>query len=157
MIQVDRPGDHSEADGLMTSVVGLPLAVRTADCVPVVLHANNAVAVVHAGWRSLLAGVIENARRSLESIGASPLRAAIGPAIGPCCYEVGEEVAEQFGEHVGQTTWGTKSVNLWDDAAARLGGLDVWRADLCTMCEPGFNSYRRDATSARQTTVAWLS
>lgn len=156
VLTVDRAGEAGEGDGLMTSRPGLPLAVRTADCVPVVVHADEAVAVIHAGWRGLAAGVIGTTLSAFQSKGTTPVRAAIGPAIGPCCYEVKEDVAQRFSDSRSTTTWGSGSVDLWKAAAAQLDGLEVWRADLCTMCEPQFHSFREDGTEMRQTTVGWL-
>ena len=153
--RVSRPGVAGEADGLVTEEVDLPLAVRTADCVPVVIHAESAVAVVHAGWRGLAAGVLTHALAELTEDGDRPVRAAIGPSIGPCCYEVGIEVIEALGGAATTTTWGTASVDLWSAAEQQLGAVDVWRADLCTHCEDAFHSYRASGTELRQTSVGW--
>lgn len=152
---VEGPGVAGEADGLVTTMVDLPLAVRTADCVPVVIHAESAVAVVHAGWRGLAAGVLAQALSELAEGGDRPVRAAIGPSIGPCCYEVGTEVIEALGGGATTTTWGTASVDLWSAAERQLGEVDVWRADLCTHCEEPFHSYRASGTELRQTSVGW--
>jgi YfiH family protein len=153
--RVDRPGVAGEADALVTEHVDLPLAVRTADCIPVVIHGESAVAVVHAGWRGLAAGVLTHALAELTDGGDRPVRAAIGPSIGPCCYEVGAEVIAALGGSAATTTWGTASVDLWAAAERQLVGVDVWRADLCTHCEDSFHSYRASATERRQTSVAW--
>ena len=155
VLRVSEPGIAGDADALVTERVGLPLAVRTADCVPVVIHAESAVAVVHAGWRGLAAGVVANAVATLAQEGGVPQRAAIGPSIGPCCYEVGDEVATALGNRTALTSWGTTSVDLWSEAERQLGGLGVWRADLCTHCEEPFHSYRATATELRQTTLGW--
>jgi YfiH family protein len=156
VLRVDRPGMAGEADGLVTGRVDLPLAVRTADCVPVVIHAAAAVAVVHAGWRGLAAGVLTHALAELADGGDRPVRAAIGPAIGPCCYEVGAGVIKALGGSVTTTTtWGTPSVDLWSAAERQLAGVEVWRADLCTHCEDSFHSYRASGTELRQTSVGW--
>lgn len=152
VLQVARPGPAGEADALLTDEPGLPLAVRTADCVPVIIHADTAVAVVHAGWRGLAAGVIANALEALAE--HHPRRAAIGPSIGPCCYEVGPEVIEAL-EAPATTTWGTASVDLWSAAERQLPNIEVWRADLCTRCEASFHSFRESGTDLRQTTVGW--
>nr|NIS39171.1 polyphenol oxidase family protein [Desulfuromonadales bacterium] len=154
-LEASAPGVVGEGDILFTTRPHLPVAVRTADCVPVAIHAEGAVAIVHAGWRGLRAGAIERARQSLESAGHPPHRAALGPAIGPCCYEVGEEVLESFPGSASFTTWGSPSLDLWSEAARRLEPLPVWRADLCTHCEGQFHSYRLDSTDLRQTSVAW--
>ena len=156
VLEVDASGPAGVGDALLTLRPALPLAVRTADCVPIVLHGEDAVSVVHAGWRGLVAGVVERTREALQRAGTPAERAAIGPAIGPCCYEVGDEVIAAFEGRASRTTWGAPSVDLWTDAERRLAGLDVWRADLCTRCEDTFHSYRGGAGAARQTTVGWL-
>jgi YfiH family protein len=155
IIRVHSAGPAGEGDALITSYPELPLAVRTADCVPLVVHSDAAVAVVHAGWRGLAAGVVERTVEALSADGDRPRRAAIGPAIGPCCYEVGSEVVAALGGRSATTSWGTPSVDLWAETERRLAGVTVWRADLCTRCEVSFHSYRDTATDLRQTTVAW--
>lgn len=156
VLDVDRPGPAGEGDALLTSQPALPIAVRTADCVPVVIHGESAVAVVHAGWRGMAGGVVTQTLEAMEKKQATPVRAAIGPSIGPCCFEVGDEVVAAFGGRANLTSWGTPSVDLWTEAERQLAGLDVWRADLCTRCEAHFHSYRGGAGSLRQVTVGWL-
>jgi len=155
VLQVTGPGSAGEADALVTSRPGLPLAVRTADCVPVVIHSDAAVAVVHAGWRGLATGILAGAMAALAEHGDTPRRAAIGPSIGPCCYEVGTEVIDAFGGRAAITSWGAASVDLWSEAERQLAEVDVWRADLCTHCEEHFHSYRASGTELRQTSVGW--
>lgn len=155
VLTVAAPGPAGEADALVTHEDGLPLAIRTADCVPVVIHSDAALAVVHAGWRGLQAGVVANAIDVLARDGEVPRRAAIGPSVGPCCYEVGPEVVAAFGGREVTTSWGTTSVDLWSEAERQLPDVEVWRADLCTSCEASFHSYRATGTEQRQTTVGW--
>jgi polyphenol oxidase len=90
-----------KADGLMTAMPGLLLAIQTADCLPVLVAdtAKGVVAAFHAGWRGTLARIVEKGvGRMRMEFGSDPkdLIAALGPGIGPCCYAVGEEVKEQF-------------------------------------------------------------
>lgn len=91
-----REGFTGRGDALWTDRPGLVLSVITADCVPILLAARGEgrVAAVHAGWRGIVAGVVE---RTVEALGVPPeeLEAWVGPAIGVCCYEVGEDVAER--------------------------------------------------------------
>ncbi len=155
VLEVSTPGLAGKADALVTRTKGLPLAVRTADCVPVVMHSDRAVAVVHAGWRGLQAGVVARATEFLARAGEAPRRAAIGPSIGPCCYEVGPEVVEAFAGRATTTRGNTTSVDLWSEAERQLANVEVWRADLCTFCEEPFHSYRATGTEMRQTTVGW--
>ncbi len=88
-----------EADGQATSVAGIGAIVLTADCLPVALGTGGAVAMLHAGWRGLAAGVLEEGVRAVRELGGEgDLVAIIGPGAGPCCYEVGEEVHAAFGD-----------------------------------------------------------
>jgi len=101
-------------------------------------------AVLHAGWKGLLEGVVEEGVRAL---GGSGLRAMIGPAIGPCCYEVGPEVEEAFTMRFGAGLVHGRKLDLWSagERALRAAGIEhVERADLCTRCNPDlFFSERR--------------
>ena len=98
MHTVDRGGVAGEGDGLLTTRAGVVLAVRTADCVPVLLALGEpvlAVAAVHAGWRGVAADILGNALAALRELDATaPIVACIGPAISGRNYEVGEEVVE---------------------------------------------------------------
>ncbi|MEX1208828.1 MAG: polyphenol oxidase family protein [Acidimicrobiia bacterium] len=156
VVRVSRSGPQGDADAAFTTQAGLPLAVATADCYPVILEADGAVGIAHSGWRGTAAGVVGALREAMAAVGFTPARAAIGPGIGPCCFEVGAEVAAQFPDHRRQTAWGTLSVDLRGDIVAALAGLDVWDAGVCTMSDDGYHSHRRDRASERQVAVAWL-
>jgi hypothetical protein len=123
---------------------------------PIIVEGDTTVAVLHAGWRGVAAGIIGAGLDAMIGLGDTPRRAAIGPSIGPCCYEVGDEVAPAVGGFSATTTFGTPSVDLWSAAEAQLGGLEVWRCDRCTYTDRGQWSYRRDATKNRQVAVAWV-
>ena len=87
-----------EADGQATALSGPGRDGAHADCLPVASARNGAVAMVHAGWRGLAAGVLEEGVRALRELGGEgDIIAIIGPGAGPCCYEVGEEVHAAFG------------------------------------------------------------
>ena len=156
VVEARSAGELGEADGMVTLRRELPLAVAAADCVPVVIEADDAVAVVHAGWRGAAAGVVSAALDALVARGSPPRRAAVGPAIGPCCYEVGRDVAEQFPGHTTRTSWGTTSVDLPGFIRSELEGLDTWVSSECTFTSDHLFSYRRTATSRRQMAVGWL-
>lgn len=156
VVGVDRAGPAGDGDGMITDRPGLPLTIATADCVPIIIEGVRSVAVLHAGWRGVAAGVIEAGRDAMVAMGDTPRRAAIGPSIGPCCYEVGEEVCSAIGGASSCTTFGTTSVDLWAAAETQLDGLTVWRADRCTFTDTDYWSYRRDGTSNRQIAVAWV-
>lgn len=156
VVEAARPGNLGEADAIITVDSRIPVAVATADCVPVIIEASTAVAVVHAGWRGAAAGVIPATLRQMEAGGHQPRRAAIGPAIGACCYEVGPEVVAEFPGFAAETSWGSVSVDIPGYIAAQLAGLEVWRSTECTFTSSRLHSWRGEKTKQRQVAVAWL-
>jgi len=156
VVAATAPGMLGEGDALFTTRAALPLAVATADCVPIILEGPGFAAVVHAGWRGASSGVLEATLNALETEGLAPERAAIGPSIGPCCYEVGPEVAERFPGYMGHTTWGTTSVDLAGYLEDTLRDVPTWRSSRCTRTDNSLNSFRRNRTRKRQVAVAWL-
>lgn len=155
VVNATEPGHLGEADGLVTQQSNLPIAIATADCLPIALAGETTVALVHAGWRGIADGVIGSARELMVSLDDEPLRAAIGPHIGACCYEVGDEVIEGIGGFAARTRAGTTSADLGAAASARLAGLEIETIGMCTKDDPSFASHRRDATPVRQVAVAW--
>jgi YfiH family protein len=154
-------GEH--ADGLWTDEPGLPILAMSADCLPIAIARTDtntlAVAVLHAGWRGLLAGIVA---AGTDALGRGSLAAAIGPAIGPCCYEVGEEVAAPFRDRFGDDVMDDRRLDLWTSAerALRTAGVErIDRFDRCTACEPEtFFSHRRDAgRTGRQGVIAYVA
>jgi YfiH family protein len=154
-------GEH--ADGLWTDEPALPILAMSADCLPIALGRTDgnrpAVAVLHAGWKGLLEGILAS---GVEALGGGSLAAAIGPGIGPCCYEVGEEVAAPFSERFGDDVVREGRLDLWTSAerALRAAGVErVDRFDRCTACEPEtFFSHRRDrGNTGRQGVIAYVS
>jgi hypothetical protein len=153
---VDQPGPAGTADGLITERPDLPLVIATADCMPIIVEGNTSVAILHAGWRGVAAGIIVAGLAAMIDLGDSPQRAAIGPSIGPCCYQVGDEVLAAIGGYGATTTDGRTSADLWSAAEDQLAGVPVWRSDQCTYTNTGVRSYRRDRTKNRQVAVAWV-
>ncbi len=150
------PGNCGEADIILTTVPGLPVAIATADCVPIVLWSETTVAVVHAGWRGASAGVVRTAIHAMESDGVPVNRAAIGPAICRSSFEVGEDVLALFPGFGSTTDWGTPAVDLVGAIRDQLGAIPHVVEEICTFEDAAYYSYRRDATKGRQVTVAWL-
>ncbi|MGA7280985.1 MAG: polyphenol oxidase family protein [Acidimicrobiia bacterium] len=155
VVEVDTPGDHGPADAMWTTRLDLPLAVLTADCLGVVLKSDDAVGVAHAGWRGAESGIVGRLRDEMGR-SSEPTRAWVGPGVGVCCFEVGEDVSSLFPTHLGETTWGSVSVDLLAVIRAQLRGLEVWTAGMCTMHQPGYFSHRRDRTPARMAALGWL-
>ena len=155
---VTRGAHVAEADGHATPDPDAAAIVFTADCLAVLLAAEGAVAAVHAGWRGLAGGVLEEGVEALREVGGEgPVTAAIGPAACGRCYEVGDEVREAFGE----TPLGRPApIDLRAIARGRLEALGATVHDLglCTMCSPRglFYSHRADAgVTGRQAGIAW--
>lgn len=155
-VPADTGADLREGDGLVTTSTGIALAAMTADCLPVVLATSEVIAVVHAGWRGLAAGVVENgvaAMRDLDRTGE--IRVALGPGAGACCYEVGPEVAARFPEDASG-----RFVDLKAAARRRLAAAGValvHDVNRCTMCEADvFFSHRRSGpVTGRQAGLVW--
>ncbi len=166
VVTVDAPGawTGSEADAAVTAVVGAPLVVRVADCVPVALFGDRAVGVVHAGWRGLRDGVLDHAIGAMVDLdGVAPTSAVVGPHIGSCCYEFGEEdlvdLVDRFGPMVRSTTKGGRpALDLAVAVATVLEQADVSVTfdGACTSCDDRYWSFRATATPRRQAMVAWL-
>jgi YfiH family protein len=152
-----RPDD---ADGQATSVPRLATMVLAADCLPVAIGCEGAVAMVHAGWRGLAGGVLDEGVAAVRELAPSlsELGAVIGPGAGPCCYEVGPEVREALGL---PTSEGKSKIDLRALARERLLAAGVARVEdvaACTICDERFFSYRREgAQSGRMAGLAWLS
>ena len=141
-------------DALLTSVPGMGLVIRTADCLPIFLldPSRRAVAIAHVGWRGLAAGLplrLVTAFRHLVHSRPEALRVAIGPAIRSCCYEVGPEFERRFGSFV-QVRQGQRTCDLIGVAVEQLrrGGVAATRildSRQCTRCSPSpWYSIRRD-------------
>jgi len=160
-----------EADACVSRHRGAVCVVMTADCLPLLLcdEQGSVVAAVHAGWRGLCDGVIEQAVQAVQAMQASPhaLLAWMGPAIGPHAFEVGNEVRDAFiaRQTVAESAFaahmpGTWLADLYRLARQRLEALGVTRIygdGLCTYTErERFFSYRRDGTTGRMGTFVWL-
>ncbi len=167
MVVVDKPGQWAgtRADAAVTTVAGSALAVHTADCVPVVLLRDSVVGVAHAGWRGLMAGVIQVTVATMRDVApGAPIRAVVGPCIRVECYEFGpadlDLVAAALGDEVrGSTSSGAPALDLTaavGAALARSGVTDVHDDGSCTACGHQWFSHRARGEAGRQAAVAWL-
>jgi hypothetical protein len=159
VVFVDRPGHHGEADAIVTATPGVPIAVRVADCAPIALLADGVVGVVHAGWRGIVAGVIPAALDAMRALGATDIRAVLGPCIHAECYEFGapelDAIAAALGDGVrGTTSWGTPALDV--PSAIRIQLPDVEDESVCTACSTDHWSHRARGDVERQAVVAWL-
>jgi len=160
-----------EADAQWTTAAGQPIAVLTADCLPVVLVPHDAacVGVAHAGWRGLANGVLSSL---IQEMPASPsqLTAWLGPAIGPATYEVGPEIREAFTTRMGSACqrcfspsvtrpghWLADLFSLASMALETAGVGVITGGEVCSYTEADrFFSYRRDGpVTGRFATLVW--
>jgi polyphenol oxidase len=156
------------ADGAWTNERGVVLAIMTADCLPIFLsdRKGTTIALVHAGWRGLAAGVIDAGVQSLR-VPAADLVAHLGPGIGPDAYEVGADVRSVFlGEDpqthaafraAGEGKWFADMYRLARMRLHALGVRDISGGDRCTSRErEEFYSYRRDGVTGRMASLLWI-
>ncbi|WP_368655362.1 peptidoglycan editing factor PgeF [Castellaniella ginsengisoli] len=171
-----RPGGLPRADAAVTVRRDRPLAIMTADCLPVVLadEAGSVLGVAHAGWRGLAAGVLESTLDAMRRRApqARHWRAWIGPGIGPQAFQVGPEVRAAFldrdpgfdrffAAEVKRADGARWLADLAGLAHARLQQAGVARVEVsgeCTWARADrYFSHRRDPGSGRQATLAWLT
>ena len=166
---VNEIAGATPADGAWTEQPGVVLAVLTADCLPVVISntAGSAVAVAHAGWRGLAAGVLQQVLKQFAS--AEVLHAWLGPAIGPTAFEVGDVVRDAFlrvdARHASSFapsgSSGKYRANLYSLAEVELNRerkIQISGGSYCTLNDTAlFFSHRRDGVhSGRMATLAWI-
>ncbi len=150
---VTQPGRPADTDAVITDVPGLPLVVKTAYCIPVLLFDSRLrrIAAVHAGWRGTVQRIVQHTIRRMGSAGGD-LHAIIGPGICPRCFEVGGEVYEAFRAEafpmqriaVRQERWHIDlfAANAW--LLEEMGVRDIHIEGTCTMESPLLYSARRD-------------
>ena len=160
---MDAAAPAPEADAMVSR--GLPLAVMVADCIPVLLAGESAagpvLAAVHAGRPGIANGVLPAAVDSMLSLGASRIRAWLGPSICGSCYEVPaalrDEVAALVPATRSTTSWGTPALDLPAGARSQLeaAGVGVEYAGDCTLETEAIYSYRRDRNTGRFAGLVW--
>ncbi len=143
-------------DGLITCEKNISLGIFTADCMPVLMASKdgNAKAAVHAGWRGLAAGILENALKIFKDefkVSPQDISVYIGPHIRRCCYEVNDDLAKVFDARLknGRLDLSEAALKILEKNNVK----DIFISTRCTMHESDFYSYRRDKTAERQLTV----
>ncbi|MGR5132691.1 peptidoglycan editing factor PgeF [Vibrio alfacsensis] len=165
--QINEPTlDVLDADGVFTSSQDVVCSAMTADCLPVLLTNTQGtqVAAVHAGWRGLANGIVENAL----ALFSGEVIAWLGPAIGPQAFEVGEDVLQAFVDFDSQARhaflprdisgkWFADMPKLATQRLNKAGVTQVFDSGLCTFQDSdSFYSYRRDGVTGRQATFIWI-
>jgi len=159
------------ADAIITSNPGIYPAIKTADCLPILLldPVRRVAGAIHAGWRGTVLRITRKVVRMMKSrYGTNPtdLVAALGPAIGPCCYEVDEVVLEPFRQGFPQAEQfiirsksGDRSkeslrldlvgANRFELIQEGVPLANIYSTELCTSCNAAlFFSYRRDGVKS---------
>jgi len=140
-------------DGLITDDKNIFLCIFTADCMPVFMASKDysVVAMIHAGWRGLACGIIENALiRFLKDFSVNPydIVAYVGPHISRCCYRVGDELKKAF-----NVSSEEEYFSLSNEAESQMKKMGIKKVYLSTHCscheKETFFSYRRDKTANR--------
>lgn len=147
-----------EADGVYTNQPGVAIGVLTADCMPVVIFNDQELAVVHAGWRGLFGGILQNAIRMFSN---KPHTAFIGPSIRVCCYEVSKDFIENLNidEKYYRISSGKYYLSLQDiakDIMAEQGIDQIYQIMECTACSGKYFSYRKGDFDDRILTYAYI-
>jgi polyphenol oxidase len=160
VLVVEAPGPQGEGDALVSNRPGVGLAIRTADCLPILIAdpRTRTVAAVHAGWRGVVSGIAsKTVHRMCEDFDSKreDLIVAIGTGIGGCCFEVGPEVAVQFSPFFPELDLtGRAGVDLVETTCRQLrrNGVSqeqISSSALCSYCNPElYESYRRDREAA---------
>lgn len=158
----DEYVEPREVDAMFTSTFR-PLAVLVADCVPVVMWANDGtmVGVAHAGRPGMVAGVVGALIEAMRASGATELSARVGPCISPLSYEVPEQMRDDVAKveplAASMTRWGTPAVDVAAGVLAQLArqGVSCEAKPMCTYDHDSLYSYRRDGVTGRQAGVVW--
>lgn len=165
VVVVRAPGEHAgvSADGAVTDAPGAVLSVVAADCAPLVLLAEGAIGVVHAGWRGLRADVVDRAVEQLAAMGHRLSGAVLGPTVAAHHYEFGpsllDEMCDLFGPSVrGATYSGAPAFDLPEAVRIVVGrhGVELSDIGVCTACSPDHWSHRQRGDTCRHSAVAWL-
>ena len=143
-----------KCDGIYTNKIKLPLVVKTADCVPLLMESSKGVSATHAGWRGLEKSIFE---KSLDIHEISSLKISIGPHARKCCYEVGVEFLDKFNKSINKIEGKyyldlTKNIKQF----ALENNINLEDTGECTICSKEYFSYRKNKTSERQFSFIWI-
>ena len=156
VVVIDAIEKTPTADALVTSNKEIALAVRVADCLPLLMYSENVVAAVHVGRKGLVNKVAVNAVNQMRKLGAEEIQGVVGPHICGDCYEVGPELYEQVNADHPATAAKNNHLNLYAGLVEQLVGVSLTNLNLCTKELPDYFSYRGNAEIGRQVGVISL-
>ncbi len=161
---VVRAARAGTGDALVTEAGSTGLVVLTADCASIALGSpEGVIGAVHAGWRGLVAGVVERSVETMVALGATEVVGALGPCIHPGCYRFSESDLDRVSDRLGdgvrsRTSDGYPALDLPAAVSAALvaaGARPRAGIDVCTGCGGGYFSHRARADTGRQALVVW--
>jgi len=155
LINLDSP-ELFEADAMVTDQKSIALAVQVADCLPLLLQSDVAVAAVHVGRKGLLNEVAVKAVLALKQLGAKSISGVVGPHICKDCYEVDQNMHDEITEQHPATKATGRNLNLFGGLAAQISDIPIINLNICTLENPKYFSFRRGGESGRQVGVICL-
>ena len=166
-LHVIQPGQYQDeqGDALYTNSSGVPISIQIADCAPIALICpSGSLGLVHAGWKGLMLGVVEETVNAMVRMGRKPTVAVLGPCIHPGSYAFGEvemgKICKVFGESVrSKTSRGSLALDLpraVELALKKNGVTELVTFDECTSDSKKFWSYRVRGDHQRQAVVGWI-
>lgn len=165
VIRAERNPAQEEADASFTDHAGVVCSILTADCLPILLcnKQGTRIAAAHAGWRGLLAGIID---RTVDKFQGQEILVWLGPAIGPKSFAVGADVYDSFANksvkyraafsQCKKAKWLADIYHLAEINLLELGVREIYGGQYCTYSDAErFYSYRRDGETGRMATLIW--
>ena len=148
--------DLSKVDGLVTNQKSIALAVQVADCLPLLLQSDVAIAAVHVGRKGLVNGVAINAVAAMKELGATNITGVVGPHICGKCYEVDQEMFNEITRVHPATKSTGRNLNLFAGLAEQIPDVTLENLNICTFENSDYFSFRRGSETGRQVGVICL-
>ncbi|MBU0528445.1 peptidoglycan editing factor PgeF [bacterium] len=153
-----KAGNIIDTDGIVTNNKDLILSIQVADCIPIYIYdyRNQNIALVHAGWRGVNLGIIENSIKRMKELDSNSIdiKVLLGPSIRQCCFEVGPEVGKLFDNKFQENGKGNRTqLDLQGVVIDKLFNMNIQNENIidikeCTCCSDRYHSYRRDGDKA---------
>jgi YfiH family protein len=162
VVVIDDFVNEPTADALITQNPHIALAVMVADCIPLLLVSDSVIAAVHVGRRGLVNGIAVKTVNKMRELGASHIRAELGPSICGKCYEVPQDLADEVAllhpVAMSMTIFSSPALDLPRALVAALEAVGVSSqvSAVCTLENPNYFSYRRHNITGRTAGVIWL-
>lgn len=153
---IERPISAPVADAMVSCNKEIALAVRVADCLPLLLYSNNVIAAVHVGRKGLMNQVAVNAVTQMRKLGAKEITGVVGPHICGQCYEVGADIFTEVTNAYPATFKKQNYLDLYAGLVSQLPEIKLSNIDICTKENPEYFSYRAHGEAGRQVGVISL-